>query len=356
MQSFTQLVAYCQTLNGQRLPTAGGRTTFTVHADDKEVRFTPHGRATLRPMRRDNVEAVLARLAEIGDYSPGRYSDLTRQSSYILAVLARLREEGGHRRRPEEQVSAGPGTVAMFTKNQQYTRASIRQLLGLPEARGGAWATGHVRHAGEHFLFCGIDTPGRTGQNYNNHFDIDELVWHPRDDANPRAPVFSELISGIPVVHVFYRSDDRDPFTYAGIGRPASIRKEPSIEVRWAFDEDAQLPEEIDDREGVLEGAKKRIVVNAYERDPNAKPRCLKRWGTSCHVCGFDFSAVYGELGKGFIHVHHLKPIHTIGAEYVLDPENDLRPVCPNCHSMLHRRKQTLSIDELVKLLRRRFD
>jgi hypothetical protein len=115
------------------------------------------------------------------------------------------------------------------------------------------------------------------------------------------------------------------------------------------------FPEDIGDPSGVIEGAKKQIVVNAYERDATAKPRCIKRWGCVCIVCKFDFHAVYGDLGKGFIHVHHLKPIHTIGEEYVLDPENDLRPVCPNCHSMLHRKKDVLSIEELVGLLKLRF-
>lgn len=116
------------------------------------------------------------------------------------------------------------------------------------------------------------------------------------------------------------------------------------------------LPEEITDLQGVVEGARKQIVVNAYERDPTARPRCIKKWGCICVACGFDFEAVYGELGKGFIHVHHLKPIHTIGETYVLDPEEDLRPVCPNCHSMLHRTSVVISIEELIGLLRRRFD
>ncbi|WP_202820329.1 HNH endonuclease [Roseateles aquatilis] len=116
-----------------------------------------------------------------------------------------------------------------------------------------------------------------------------------------------------------------------------------------------QIAEELDEASGVVEGAKRQITVNAYERDPTAKPRCVKRWGTTCVVCGFNFSAMYGSLGDGFIHVHHLKPIHTIGQAYILDPENDLRPVCPNCHAMLHRQKTTLSIEELRGLLKLTF-
>lgn len=244
----------------------------------------------------------------------------------------------------------------MFFKNSKYTRTEVRAVLGLPEAKGGAWATGHVRHAGQHFIFCGIDTPGRTGQNYANRFDSADLIWHPRGDANPAAPVFAELISGTALVHVFYRSGDRDPFTYAGTGKPvASLGG--TIEVRWSFESTPEaLAEELPIYGDVIEGAKKQITVNAYERDPTAKLRCVKRWGAACVVCDFDFGAVYGRLGDGFIHVHHLKPMHCIGKEYLLNPEEDLRPVCPNCHAMLHRQKVVLSIDELRMQLRQRFD
>lgn len=98
-----------------------------------------------------------------------------------------------------------------------------------------------------------------------------------------------------------------------------------------------------------IEGAKKTITVNAYERDPKARGRCIEHWGTKCTVCSFDFAARYGDLGAGFIHVHHLTPLSTIGQEYVVDPIKDLRPVCPNCHAMLHR--GDLSPDELRGLL-----
>lgn len=124
------------------------------------------------------------------------------------------------------------------------------------------------------------------------------------------------------------------------------------------FDELAPPPDyadELSEPTKVVEGAKKQVTVNAYERDATAKPRCIKRWGSTCVVCKFDFGAAYGELGDGFIHVHHLRPIHTIGESYELDPENDLRPVCPNCHSMLHRRKTALSIEELVGQLKWQF-
>ena len=87
------------------------------------------------------------------------------------------------------------------------------------------------------------------------------------------------------------------------------------------------------------------------KRNPVARLRCIDTWGTVCLVCGFDFHERYGDLGLGYIHVHHLKPLSEIREEYELDPVADLRPVCANCHAMLHRSVPALSIDSLRALL-----
>jgi len=89
----------------------------------------------------------------------------------------------------------------------------------------------------------------------------------------------------------------------------------------------------------LTEGAKTTITINAYERSTKARNACIAHYGTTCCVCGFDFEKVYGEIGKGFTHVHHIKRLADIAENYIVDPINDLRPVCPNCHSMLHRDK-----------------
>lgn len=111
------------------------------------------------------------------------------------------------------------------------------------------------------------------------------------------------------------------------------------------------FPDELEPGHKYVEGARKQVRVNAYERDPRARKACLKRHGSCCAVCGFDFEARYGALGRGFIHVHHLKPLALTDGEYELDPVNDLRPVCPNCHAMLHRPEQMLSVEELQAIL-----
>ena len=111
------------------------------------------------------------------------------------------------------------------------------------------------------------------------------------------------------------------------------------------------FPDELEDGEAYFEGARQSVTVNRFERDPEARLKCIVKWGTSCAVCGFHFEYFYGALGKGYIHVHHLKPLAEIGKQCQVDPVNDLRPVCPNCHAMLHRKKPALTIEELRALI-----
>ena len=117
-----------------------------------------------------------------------------------------------------------------------------------------------------------------------------------------------------------------------------------------------QFAEELEEgnSEVFIEGLKKRIVVNAYERNPKAREKCIEHYGTKCFICGFDFQEQYGEIGKGFIHVHHLIPISEIGKTYRIDPINDLRPVCPNCHSMLHKETPPIKIEELKRIIKKK--
>ncbi|MDM7999699.1 MAG: HNH endonuclease [Dehalococcoidia bacterium] len=115
-----------------------------------------------------------------------------------------------------------------------------------------------------------------------------------------------------------------------------------------------RLPEEVEDSRTYVEGAVTRICVNAYERDRTARAACVEHWGDSCLVCGFRFEDYYGALGLDYIHVHHLKPLGEIGEEYVVDPKNDLRPVCPNCHAMLHRETPPISIERLRQIVHKR--
>ena len=97
----------------------------------------------------------------------------------------------------------------------------------------------------------------------------------------------------------------------------------------------------------LFEGSRTRVTVNAYERNALARRLCIAHYGSVCFVCGFDFEAIYGPVAAGVVHVHHLQPVSTArGAEYRVDPVRDLRPVCPNCHVVIHRRSPPFTIEE----------
>jgi 5-methylcytosine-specific restriction protein A len=118
------------------------------------------------------------------------------------------------------------------------------------------------------------------------------------------------------------------------------------------------LPVEATDSEDVLnplglpEGSKVRVEVNRYERNAVNRANCIELQGESCKACGFNFAAVYGALGTGFIHVHHVVPVSQLGSGYVVDPAVDLVPLCPNCHAMVHKTDPPLSVDQLKAILR----
>ena len=110
--------------------------------------------------------------------------------------------------------------------------------------------------------------------------------------------------------------------------------------------------DEMDLNEVYIEGSVLTVQVNRYERNPEARIKCIEKHGCQCQICGFDFEKVYGKAGKGLIHVHHIIPISTIKEEYQIDEEKDLIPVCPNCHAMIHRKKAPYTIEEIREMIK----
>lgn len=117
---------------------------------------------------------------------------------------------------------------------------------------------------------------------------------------------------------------------------------------------DEFFPDVLNSNPEIFEGLKKQVSVNKYERSSIARAKCLEANKCICKICEFNFETIYGELGKGFIHVHHITPIHTIGQSYKIDYARDLIPVCPNCHAMLHRKINGAyySVSDLKELLK----
>lgn len=91
-----------------------------------------------------------------------------------------------------------------------------------------------------------------------------------------------------------------------------------------------------------------------YERNPRNRLAAINYHGISCSVCGFNFEEFYGKRGKDFIEVHHLKPLSDNKKEIEIDPINDMRPLCSNCHRMIHRNsKEILTIEQLKTIIKK---
>lgn len=112
-----------------------------------------------------------------------------------------------------------------------------------------------------------------------------------------------------------------------------------------------RLPEEVAEPPQYVEGAARQILVNGYERNAKARKECINIHGVNCCICEFNFGNVYGPEADRYIHVHHLKPLSEIGCEYVVNPRDDLRPICPNCHAVLHMGGRDRTIEEVKRLV-----
>jgi hypothetical protein len=112
----------------------------------------------------------------------------------------------------------------------------------------------------------------------------------------------------------------------------------------------------IDERESeVSEGEIKEALRRHRKRERRLRSEKVavymkdKEGHLPCEVCSFDFTDFYGEIGKNFAEVHHLKPLHdrTRPSKTKL---SDLAVLCANCHRMAHSgRTAVRSLDELRK-------
>lgn len=125
------------------------------------------------------------------------------------------------------------------------------------------------------------------------------------------------------------------------------INEKSKSDTRLAF---LEMEEE---EKAYLEGRRSKYTGVRVERNAVAREQCLKTKGYDCVVCGFNFFEFYGELGIGYIHVHHVTDLALSESERSVNPAKDLVPVCPNCHAMLHKGAMPArSVENLKKMIK----
>lgn len=109
--------------------------------------------------------------------------------------------------------------------------------------------------------------------------------------------------------------------------------------------------------ENVSEGKVTTKTVVIRERSRKLRESAIEYFKVDdkikCSICGFEFAVTYGDYGKGYIEIHHKKPVYQYGdknIETVLkEALENLAPVCANCHRMLHHQKG-ITFDEVKKI------
>ena len=232
---------------------------------------------------------------------------------------------------------------------------SIRYARVPLDKQKGNWNTGYTNYEGDWFIFCNVGVAGRTGHDYQNRFVGDDLIWYGKNRSHIGQESIKSLLDINSNVYIFYREEDRSQITFGGLAFSRRHKYETPVQITWGFkgEIDARpevLPEEVVEPEKYVEGATKTISMSMSRTLGISQGllRCIQP--IACSVCDFNFGSDYGEIGEGFIHVHHLKQLADIGEMYELDPIKDLRPVCPNCHAMLHKRRPAFSIEELKEI------
>ncbi|HMU44055.1 MAG TPA: HNH endonuclease [Ignavibacteriaceae bacterium] len=119
------------------------------------------------------------------------------------------------------------------------------------------------------------------------------------------------------------------------------------------------IVEEDEEQIKTKEGRISLRVHKVRERDLKIKKKAIeifiKQNGSIfCEVCNFSFVEKYGTLGKGFIEVHHLKPISEYDENEFTSIDN-LKLVCSNCHRMIHRGDSSELFFELQEKLFKKY-
>ena len=220
-----------------------------------------------------------------------------------------------------------------FECGSMYSRADVKEMAGLSrEAKGGNWDTGIVEHQSEFIIFANVGSEGRTGHDYDNRWEGETFHWFHKSRSHLGWPSVAKLLEEERVIHLFWRSSNSEPFEYSGLARPIETFDTTPVQIRWAImnnvDNEAIFrgPDELGTQDH-YEGSRHRVFVNRYERDSAARQACINHHGSACVVCGFSFEKRYGAVGKGYIHVHHLVPLSSIGESYQIDQSG----ICDPC-------------------------
>jgi 5-methylcytosine-specific restriction protein A len=245
-----------------------------------------------------------------------------------------------------------------------YDRPELAELWGYQDWH--AIGRGIVTPAGDNKVILFVTREKQeTLTQYRDHFEGDRLFI----DGETNHANDNRLVNAASVgdeTHLFYRDRHHSGFTYYGpvelvkhtINSTGPSRFEFETKRFDAIAASALVTEEIAHGSGAgflgdEEGRRRYALHISYERSPRNRREAIRLHGTVCQCCGFNFNAVYGaELAHEYIEIHHKSSLAK--TDGVVNPAIDLVPLCSNCHSMVHRKRdKIISVEELREIMRR---
>jgi predicted HNH restriction endonuclease len=100
-----------------------------------------------------------------------------------------------------------------------------------------------------------------------------------------------------------------------------------------------------------VEGRLVDVVMQRRERSGAARSACLAAYGFTCVVCQINLKSRYADLPVEVIHVHHEEALSASEGEQESDPVATMKPVCPNCHAVIHTRTPPYSVEEVRRMV-----
>lgn len=233
------------------------------------------------------------------------------------------------------------------TRCIRFSTDTIELLFPSSSRKTGAWKTGkkaqyEIYNDGLTLRFqLSISSAGLTK---NQHQDLIHLIRSAKADDQPDS-------KGIIPIRTWIYTIGQDVQTSGDIVSEFFDYEFPFFETElraWKMNP-VHVIRSFPDVDSLTEGAESIDLSTRFERNKAARKKCIAHYGTACQICGFDFGEVYGAAFSGKIEVHHIVPLSDIREDYEVDPIHDLIPVCSNCHTALHSKKDGVYTPEELR-------
>lgn len=365
--NFQEFKDFIKTVSGKTFSTLTDKKEFVVQFTKDQISYIPKSSAKPRPHEDVYLKRVIDKFNGTNSFETKHYQDIAYNASYALALIghyiARKDTENKIWRMAFRCGNQGP---SLWEECKKYKVAAIaydplaridlakypkkepmrlwRQLT--PTQQSSLYHIAYDMKKGDViYVKEGTQIINRGTVQDSYKFDQDYRIISPNNTPwSHQVPVRWE--TGFIPISILLGSEPTTVLELQG-ERLEKLKQALSINSTVQDDLDSLFEEE-----NFQEGGKKSGFVSYYERNPNLRAAAIRDHGVTCKGCGFNFYTTYGDRGRDYIEVHHLRPVKALVKKEKISSKNDMIVLCSNCHRMVHRRKDNvLTVEELRKII-----